>query len=265
MKIRINKIIINISYIYCIIPILCFTCFYMQSLIGYCATAIVVALIICSLWNRKKEQNTEESLTISWRLLVVLFLIALLWAAFGGQGNHYYQSHDWNWRNAIFRDLIYQDWPVIYEKYNKALVYYIGFWLPAASVVKIIAKIFPAILTTSAAFTLGNQLLWIWTTIGVFLVELLLITYIKPKTVKKMLCVPVLLIGFSGLDILGVLYKIIVEDRKFANLHLEWWMDGKMQFSSLTTCLFWVFNQCVIPWIVILCRSEEHTSELQSR
>lgn len=259
MKIRINKIIINISYIYCIIPILCFTCFYMQSLIGYCATAIVVALIICSLWNRKKEQNTEESLTISWRLLVVLFLIALLWAAFGGQGNHYYQSHDWNWRNAIFRDLIYQDWPVIYEKYNKALVYYIGFWLPAASVVKIIAKIFPAILTTSAAFTLGNQLLWIWTTIGVFLVELLLITYIKPKTVKKMLCVPVLLIGFSGLDILGVLYKIIVEDRKFANLHLEWWMDGKMQFSSLTTCLFWVFNQCVIPWIVILCVLQEKT------
>ena len=54
-------------------------------------------------------------------------------------------------------------------------------------------------------------------------------------------------------------YKIIVEDRKFANLHLEWWMDGKMQFSSLTTCLFWVFNQCVIPWIVILCVLQEKT------
>ena len=259
MKILIQKNKLKkYSLIYCCLPVICFTCFYMQSIIGYCTSGVLLCAVILLCIKTEKEQ-CDSSIVISGKILLILILIALLWCAFGGQGNHYYQSHDWNCRNAVYRDLIYKDWPVIYEKYNKALVYYIGFWLPAASVVKIIAKFFPAILSTSVAFTLGNQLLWIWTTMGVLLVELLLVMYIKPKTGVKVLCIPALMIAFSGLDILGVLYKIIVEDRKFENIHLEWWMDGQMQFSSLTTCLFWVFNQCVIPWIVILCVLQEDT------
>lgn len=53
----------------------------------------------------------------------------------GGIGGHYYQSPDWDWRNAIFHDLIYKKWPVIYSEYDKALVYYIGYWLPSAALI----------------------------------------------------------------------------------------------------------------------------------
>lgn len=239
------------------LSVISFLMFYMQSwigLIGFIITGIMLFLLL-----KKKELSENDSdIALSTRTIVLLALIAIIWSFLGGMGNHYYQSGDWNWRNAIYRDILYRDWPVIYEDYNKALVYYIGYWLPPASIVKILAKIFPSILTSEAAFVIGNQLLWLWTAIGVFLVELLLVTYVRPKSEKKTLLIPAILVGFSGLDIIGVLYKIITEGKQFGNLHLEWWMDN-MQFSSLTTCLFWVFNQVVIPWIVILCVLQEKT------
>ena len=135
-------------------------------------------------------------LQVEIKYLVVFAVVAVVWSFLGGQGNLFYQSDDWGCRNAVYRDIIYRDWPVIYPDYDKALVYYIGYWLPTATLVKIIGFIAPNIYLTERAFAIGNILLWIWTSIGIFLTELLLLTYVKPKSGNRMLLIPGILVFF---------------------------------------------------------------------
>lgn len=254
IKLNFSKIK-KIVYIYLMLPLVSFLLFYMQSLVGFLAFLVMGAILVFLL-KQKKTDEQDFCVTLSIKTIVVLGLVAIIWSFLGGMGGHYYQSGDWNWRNALYRDILYRDWPVVYEDYNKALVYYIGYWLPPASVVKVLVKIFPGLLTSEAVFVIGNQLLWLWTAVGIFFVELLLITFIRPKSDKRALWIPAVLVFFSGLDIVGVIYKILTEGSTFVYLHIEWWI-GCLQFSSLTTCLFWVYNQSVILWIVILCVLQE--------
>lgn len=272
--VRVNYYFIkDIIYMYMLLPLLCFIALYFHFIPG---GLFLIFIYIFSLDKieikrnpemkekgkkeiipmRIKRIKSENPLEIEIKYIIIFAIVAIIWSFLGGQGNLYYQSDDWGCRNAIYRDIIYRDWPVIYPDYNKALVYYIGYWLPTATIVKVIGVIFPNIYLTEQAFAIGNILLWIWTSIGIFLVELLLFTYAKPKTKSKCLLVPIILVFFSGLDIIGTLRNIIVWGMQFPGLHLEWWGQS-LEFSSLTTCLFWVFNQVIVPWMAILCVLQE--------
>lgn len=247
-----NKISVP-AYIYVFLPVLLFVGIYSASV----ATILLsIATITFLIWNwRKRKRTTCKPVAIRVSMLVAFFLIAFLWSFLGGQGNLYYQSSDWTVRNLLYRDLIYRSWPVTYPDFDKALCYYISYWLPTATITKIVGLFFPVIYESELAFKVGNILLLFWTTAGVFIAELLLVCYAAPKSTFKMYLVPIVLIFFSGLDIIGVIRKILVYHTPIG-LHIEWWLSS-FQFSSLTTCLFWVFNQTIIPWIVILCIMQE--------
>lgn len=262
------RIIKKIVFLYMLLPLFCFIGLYFHSILG---GVILIILYILSIKKikikrvygiRKKIQiyvskiEPVNVIQIEVKYLFIFAIVAIVWSFFGGQGNLFYQSDDWGCRNAVYRDIIYRDWPVIYPDYDKALVYYIGYWLPAATIVKAIGVVIPNIYLSEQAFAIGNILLWIWTSAGIFLTELLLLTYAKPKSKLRMYLIPLILVFFSGLDIIGVLRNIILWQMQFLALHLEWWGQG-LQFSSLTTCLFWVFNQTIIPWMAILCVLQE--------
>jgi hypothetical protein len=115
------------------------------------------------------------------------------------------------------------------------LVYYVGYWLPAALTGKLLGWQF------------ANFVLFLWTWLGVTLVVLHLTRIIKTSSLKAI----VLFIFFSGMDSLGVLFF----PQEYPTLwppvqHLEIW-GGNLQYSSLTTQLFWVFNQAVPAWLCI--------------
>ncbi len=252
----------KVIYLYMLIPLWCFIALYLRSLIG---GIFLIFLYVISLFKIMKkcdskrglricsdQSKDEHELRVQFKYLIVFGLVAVVWAFLGGQGNLYYQSADWDCRNAIYRDIIYRDWPVVYQEYNRALVYYIGYWLPAAAITKILGFIVPSIYLTDLAFQIGNIFLWLWTAIGIFLTELLLLLYSKPKQQYKILLVPVILVFFSGMDVIGAIRSIIKWQTQFWDIHIEWWCGG-LQFSSLTTCLFWVFNQTIVPWLAILC------------
>lgn len=262
----------NIVYFYMFLPLWFFIALYLRSVPG--GIFLIVLFILSTVKfviypkpgqerlreNRVfrvflKKERSDGLLKIEIKYLIIFAILAIIWSFFGGQGNLYYQSDDWGCRNAIYRDLIYRDWPVIYPEYNKALVYYIGYWLPAAAITKIIGFMIPDIYLTEQAFAIGNIFLWIWTSVGIFLTELLLFTYARPKS-RKILLVPIILIFFSGMDVVGAVRNIILEGKQFWDIHIEWWCDN-LQFSSLTTCLFWVFNQTIVPWMAILCVLQE--------
>jgi hypothetical protein len=263
----------KIVYIYMLLPLWCFIALYLHSMLGAIFLLVLFFLTVMkikvkSIWIRKRKRKKKvfrvyfqkaaytNNVNINIKYLIMFAFVAVIWSFFGGQGNLYYQSADWGCRNAIYRDLIYMEWPVIYSEYDKALVYYIGYWLPSASVMKIIGLILPNIYLSELAFTIGNIFLWIWTSIGIFLTEVLLFTYAKPKVQYKTLLIPVILIFFSGMDIIGVIWGIVTQGKIFLDIHLEWWCED-LQFSSLTTCLFWVFNQTIVPWLAILCVLQE--------
>lgn len=263
-------------YIYISLPLILFFLLYMHSLVGVLAAAITIFLLVSTFFEnkikcRKTRKETgksetiasvdltkETSINIPHSVLFALIIIAVIWSFLGGQGNHWYQSSDWWARNAIFRDLINHRWPVVYNSTNMALVYYIGYWLPAAAMVKFIGIFIPSIYRKDLAFVIGNQFLWLYTAVGLFLIFLLLIVYIKPKSQYKMYAVPAVFIFFSGLDIIGVIIMTAEYSMAFPAIHIEWWTPH-LQFSSITTCLFWVFNQALITWLVILCVLMEKT------
>ena len=249
------RLIKKSCYLYIMLPVICFLLFYMNSAVGLLLT-IIFGFVAFIMYRRQCSVVRKSICKVHF--IFILAVIAIVWAILGGQGNLYYQSADWNSRNAIFRDLIYRSWPVVYEKYDKAMVYYIAYWLPCASLVKGIGYFIPEIYDSDMAFHIGNIFLLFWTSCGVLLVELLLVSYAKPKNFQRLLLIPVIMIFFSGLDIIGVIRDVVTEGKTFHDIHIEWWSE-KLQFSSLTTCLFWVFNQVIIPWITILCILQEET------
>ncbi len=240
----------NVIFAYIGLPVVLFLALYCKSLIGL---ILGIFSVTAYFFATRKNKCSDDCIIIPKKLLIALAFIVIFWCYLGGQGGLYYQSSDWNMRNTLFRDIINLDWPVIYEQYGKALVYYIAYWLAPALIGK------GTLLLTgneNTAFFTGNIALWLWTAIGVFLVVLMFIYLTKPKTNRAVMFCMAFLVLFSGMDIIGVIYKVVFRGQAFPNFHIEWWLD-ELQFSSITTCLFWVFNQAVIPWLVTLCLMKE--------
>ena len=84
-----------------------------------------------------KKSTGIISLVLTVAVTAGLLALAAGWCFFAGIGYFYYQSFDYHFRNAVFRDLISYDWPVFYDKADTPLVYYMGFWLVPAALAKL--------------------------------------------------------------------------------------------------------------------------------
>ncbi len=213
-----------------------------------CAALLAVLLLVL----RGNTQRRTPS--VSWKTVGAVFLFCLLWSYLGGMNGFYYQSFDWDCRNAVYFDLIRFDWPVIYSN-GGALVYYIGHWLPPAAA----AKLFTAVTgSPEAGLLAGRMLLWLWSSAGLTIVILLLFRLLQVRNRRQQIAAVFLFVFFSGMDLVGaVLFNTLDTAMRIDTLHaltphLEHWSGG-MQFSSMMTLLFWVFNQTIVPWVITLC------------
>lgn len=172
------------------------------------------------------------------------FIFIVIMVLLSGIGNVFWQNNDHATRNTIFDILVNYSWP---PKNNEtALVYYIGFWLPSA----LVGKMF--------SLEAGYVFQIIWASLG-----LMILWYLLCLVHKKIVVYPlVIFMFFSGLDIFGhgIVNTFFYNLNKFQigqwafteggilTYHLEWWARY-FQYSSHTTQLFWVFNQCLPVWI----------------
>jgi hypothetical protein len=178
-----------------------------------------------------------------FKVTIILFII-FIWVYLSGIGKFVFQNQmDHHYRNGIFDMLVAEKWPVVnysppieYYKEPIALVYYFGFWLPPA----IIGKLF--------GLTAGYFAQAVWALIGIFLFYYLILA----KYIQKIVFWPLfIIIFFSGLDIVGMYLLGHKLSEISSTEHIEWWA-GMFQFSSMTTQLFWVFNQAVPAWLTTL-------------
>ena len=182
-----------ISYLYLILPVIVFV-------IGWCKPIFSIPITIALLfvfkltYNQYKKQNENF---ISKNKTIIIFIFMILVCVLAGHGGLFYQSSDWDCRNAIFRDLINFDWPVYYEKSDSALVYYIGQWMVPAVIGKLFGFISPDV-----AWVKGNIALLLWDAIGVTLAILWVIKILKIHKKRDIILAIIVFLFFSGLDII---------------------------------------------------------------
>lgn len=236
---------------YALLPVVLFLMRFLKwyfALIGLVAVGFSYYNII-----KQRKTNTLRPAAIELRVssMVGVFLLMLLWCQLGGMNGYMFQTSDWDCRNAIYRDLITHRWPVVYKSSNSALVYYVGHWLPPAIVGKVVNKLFHSV---ELAWFVGRMALWFWSALGLSIIAVLLFAYMKANSTKQRVIAMVVFVFFSGLDFIGMLFTGKQGELLSPEvLHLEWWTTSGNQYSSITTCLFWVFNQSIVPWMMTLC------------
>ncbi len=181
--------------------------------------------------SMRNEDFVPEPADISTFLKALALII--VWVYLSGIGGWCFQNRDHGTRNAIFRALVEYDWPVVSHDGSRGLIYYIGFWLPAACIGKLLG------------LEAGYAAQVIWAVAGIFIVYVLICVYRH----KVDLWPVIFLIFFSGLDYVGAW---ILGEEELLNLrlaeHLEWWAID-FQYTSMTAQLFWVFNQAIPAWV----------------
>ena len=231
------------AVLYAVLPIIIF--FFGWISIGW--AVLFSFLLLMAVFFLIKKGNSADGeyadIKISLKSIIIIAVISIVWCFLAGQGDFMHQSSDHIIRDAIFRDLIKMPWPVIYNK-EQLLSYYIAHWMPSALIGKFVLA---ATGSSFAAYLAGNIALLIWSSLGIF-ITLMLLSLITANGKKNYPVAAVLIfIFFSGLDIIGTLTSGgNVSD------HLEWWYPNA-QFSSITTCLFWVYNQSIVSWLMTLC------------
>lgn len=229
------KYLQRISILYLTFPFILF-CFGWLRLWIAIPASLIILFTLYQFFKQSSLPTSQASIT-NYPSVFTVLLITALWIFFSGIGGFAFQNWDHHWRNAVFHDLINFDFPVYYTKPEagpiKMLVYYIGYWLPSATVGKYFG------------WKIANVFIFLWSWCGVILVVLQLAQLVKTSAIK----ITLLIIFFSGLDALGVLLFPQEYPTLFPVItHLEIW-SGNLQYSSFTTQLFWVFNQAIPAWL----------------
>ncbi|MDE7312854.1 MAG: hypothetical protein K2N87_14730 [Eubacterium sp.] len=244
-------------YVYLAFPVLLFFLGWCRWYIGIPAALITVyAVLLCQKEHRMgyiaEDSGTNQpengircraatgtwwKVAGTWWKIAGIVGLVLLWAGLSGIGGYVWQNSDHPIRNQIFMQLIEAHWPVVQELESAAgtrgLVYYLGYWLPAA----VAGKLFG----TAA----GWAVQYVWAVVGILLMYALLCMHRKKISVWPLLVI----IFFSGTDAVGMLLREPEKFHLIGTLSLDEWF-GYYQFSSMTTQLFWVFNQAVPAWVL---------------
>ena len=243
---KLDRIMYDISVIYIALPVFIFLTGWLRLVAAIPVCAVFLVSVFLMMKNRP-EPVAWHLTKAQWRGIIASLILLAIWVFLSGQGGFSFQNSDYQYRNAIFRDLINKSWPVIYANSSldavsssiagasnlSILTYYIAFWLPGA----LVGKLF--------GWYAANTFLYLWSFLGLVLISYFLFRTLRNSSVWSV----VILIFFSGMDILG--YILITKGKLPGPIdHIEWWSG--MQYSSNTTLLFWVFNQTIAIWLAIL-------------
>lgn len=148
----------------------------------------LVSAVLLGIAGRWLLAHTDDGPSLSRPAMggVGAFAIGLTWLS--GAGDLGYQAGDWWKHNAVFRDLVAEPWPVVYDAGGPVgLDYYLGHYLPAAAVGKL------------GGFWLGNMAMVGWTAAGLVLVGAWMVVLVRRAWVPALAT----FVALSGFDVVG--------------------------------------------------------------
>ena len=245
MKIKLRHLL-SAGFLLLFLPCALFLLFWLRPAAGLPAFAVLGAGLFAALRFLRRDFG-DRTIEISRGVLALILFVPLVWAVCCGQGSFVPQKWDMIWRNAVFRDLITHDWPVLYNGGQYALIYYIGHWLIPAGLGKILL---PA-LGLDTVWRLANIALLLWTCLHLWVTVLLCLAALGSAKMKDAAVVLAVFIFFSGMDYVGLILVHGLPLKQHQLAHIEWW-QAPFQYSSMTTQLGWVFNQSVPAWLAVM-------------
>lgn len=219
------KYILAIAYLFIALPIITFILGWLKPAYGIAFSAI---LIIGLLFVLKSFWRNDIHIQIPLSVLLLIIFSAFFWVYSSGVGGFYPQKADWNWRNAILRDLIDYTWPVVYPLTGEGLVYYLSYFL------------IPALAGKLFGWTAANLVLFLWTVIGVCICFLLLCQHFQIRNLKKMFAVIIIFMVWREFD--DIRYAV-------RDIFQAYW---NYEYTNNNALLEWVTNQTIVPWVATL-------------
>lgn len=246
--IKADKKLYQIGLLFLVIPISIQLFFWYNRLIS---VPCVLLLLIATYFAMKKYKPLEADdykKLFNKRKIIVFILLIIGINILSGAGGLFPQNWDYHGRNAIFRDLIENPWPVRYDysglTYESSIFgtggilnYYFAFWLPGAIVGKI------------AGFKAASLFMLLWQTIGVTLFFYYVCRLFRNVKYRYF----IIFMAFGGLNVIG---HVIMNKywgfpiHPIGETHIDTSM-GTFCMSTFITQLFWVFNQSVPTWVAV--------------
>jgi len=236
MQKRFSVIVTVCSYTFLALPFFIFALLYLKPLLGIPAAICIGISFVLAVRTTNIPCDFSFSKNEKIKLLIV-FLVILIWVFMSGIGKFVWQNPpDLPARNTMFKMLVEKPWPVstIVDGKEYKFVYYFAFWLPAALVGKVLGL--------GAGFVFQ----YIWAVLGVSCAFMLVCLLRNKITFTSF----IIFIFFSGLDYIGVTLHEQYILNPVIRSHIEWW-SRYFQYSSMTTQLFWVFNQIIPAWVAV--------------
>ena len=244
-----DKMLFTAGIMFLVIPIVIQLFFWYNRLISLPCILLLLSATYLTLKTYKPLDQKDYRKIFNRKKIVFFIIFIVILNILSGAGGIFPQNWDYHGRNAIFRDLIENSWPVRYDysklAYEKSIFgnggilnYYFAFWLPGA----LVGKLF--------GFKIASLFMLLWQTIGVTIFFYYVCRIFKNIKYRYFF----IFLSFSGLNVIG---HIIMN--KYWGLpihpigvtHIDTSM-GIFCMSSFVTQLFWVFNQSVPAWIAVM-------------
>ncbi len=236
---------IRLAYFYLGLPYLIFLIGWLHWYISIPISIFFVYALYCSIGSYVIDNKIIDEIRKQSKLLYLILFLLIVYLFFSGIGGYSFQNEDHHYRSAVFQDLINNQWPVVYQIKGFAsenplegkqtfLVYYLGYWLPAAVAGKILG------------IKVGSFILYLWTVIGISLVLYFLCKYFNRFSIKIFW----LFIAWGTLYFIGTFYTFPIKEILKGNAYL--WAGNLLFADGNTGLIYWTFNQTIVPWLIIL-------------
>ena len=230
-----------LSVLYLLLPLAFFAYGWLRPAYALMVVVVVAAAMAAAGWEAWQALRSGGGLTrAGWRAALPAVLLLLAWLLLSGIGGLGYQNDDYRAGNALFKQLILGDWPLSFAFEGRAVpvVYYLGYYLPAAAVGK------------ALGWAAANAALWGWSALGL---GLSLAWFAALSRVPlagrpgRTLALTALFALAGGLDFVAV--TVLRRAPPGPAEHLEFWASA-FQFSSQTTLLYWVPQHALAAWLL---------------
>lgn len=244
--IKYDKLLWTSSYILLVIPILIWLTFWFKWYIAAICDILLIIAVMLAIKKFKPKEQQEYNKIFNKKRLIVIFIIIVAVNLISGAGGFGHQNWDYNFRNLVFNDLITHKWPVIYDYSNNLyetnfignptgmLSYYIAYWLPSA----LVGKIF--------GFTIGSFCLLITQILMTCSFFYLLFRKMNNTKIQYL----IVFLCFGGLDVIsGLITGANMSPIGISHIDT---ITPSFCLSTFITQLFWVFNQSLPAWIIVM-------------